>query len=280
MKYIQLSFLKKSILTSVVFCPLAAFAEEPKDKDNESDWEVSLGLGAAYGAKHRGVDKSEVIPLPVVAMNWNDRVFFNPGDGLGIVAYGGDSLEVSFSVSADLGRRESYDSSLDGLGNIGMSTVLSNHIDYSIGPLKAFISTDKYLDGSQGTSAKTGFRMIMPLDLLTGKMTIQQMKELEGRPDSSVLNFSFHGHWGDEKYNQAYWGVNSTQAANSVYDEYKLGSGFNGWGASLGIMTPLSESWSFVFNVNYDEMSGDVADSPIITAKDKWSYGAFFKYDF
>ena len=86
--------------------------------------------------------------------------------------------------------------------------------------------------------------------------------------------------WGDDKYNQAYFGVTQAQAARTQFRQYKAGSGINALGLNLGLRYQLHKNWSLGLGANYTQLRGDAEDSPIVQKKNQTSVFVGFDYAF
>lgn len=274
------SALMRILIPALMSTAHAAEAEKKESEKATDDWEIRAGVGIFHGSEVRGLDKVKTMPAPFFEVSWKEKVFFNPIDGLGINVYESENTHLGFSLGMDGGRQEKKHNRLRGLGDIGASTVFTTNMGYSFGPVNTFIQAQKHFSGSDGLTIDIGAEMMLPLDLLTGKMSIDDMDLLDEPGQLTALSFSISGLWADEKYNQAYWGIDSGQAQRSGYNTHEVGAGLYGWNASMGIMTPLSERWSMLFNVEYLKMSGKAADSPFINKPSDTSVGVIFSYDF
>lgn len=269
-----------TLLTAIANWPLPSNADNSQQEATKSNWEVSTGVGFFYGSKVKGISGNSIQPLPLLEIIWKDWIYFNPLDGLGIIAYEDDDFSLDFSISTDLGRTQNTHSRLNGLGDIGPSTVFNSEVSYFLGPVRSFLQASKYLDGTKGNTVDIGGEIFLPLGLLTGDITPEDIESLDGPPRSTALLLSLSGSWGDKNHNQGYWGVNNTQANRSSYEEHNVHAGFHSWEASLGIMEPISEQWNVMLNINYQQVIGDAANSPYVNTEENTTVGIMFRYEF
>ncbi len=62
---------------------------------------------------------------------------------------------------------------------------------------------------------------------------------------------------------QTYFGINSTQSANSGYAVYSAGSGLKNVGLAIGATYRLSTSWTISGNAQVTQLTDYAAGSPI-----------------
>jgi outer membrane scaffolding protein for murein synthesis (MipA/OmpV family) len=72
--------------------------------------------------------------------------------------------------------------------------------------------------------------------------------------------------WGDDTYMDTYFGVTSAEAAASpvVAAPYSPGAGIRYWGAAAGVIHRHGR-WAEVVGVSWHRLTGDAADSPLVT---------------
>lgn len=269
-----------TLLTGIAYWPHQGIADDHLAEKPESDWEVSTGFGFFYGSKVKGISNNSIQPLPLLEIIWKDWIYFNPIDGLGILAYENNDVALNFSIGTDLGRTQNTHSRLNGLGDIGASTIFNSEVSYFLGPIRSFLQGSHFLDGAKGNTIDIGGDIFLPVGLITGSMTLEDMKSLDEPPRATALMFSISSSWGDKDHNQGYWGIDSTQAKDSSYDTHNVKAGFHSWDTSLGIMTPITQQWNVMLNINYQEVIGDAANSPFINTNDNTTVGIMFRYEF
>lgn len=248
-----------------------------------TDWEkyeISLGLGMDYAPKYEGSDESEIGVMPQLEIIWNDKVYFSNG-GLGVNLYQGNGFSLSTSLGYDGGRDEGDHEDLKGLGDIDAALAIEAQLDYQFGPLVPYISATKYAGGSDGFTATLGVESVIPLALLTGAMSIDDMENMdEDAVPGPALMFGVSTDWADDNYMESYWGVSQKQATKSGYSQYNAGAGFKSVNVELGMMYPINENWALQAHVGYSKLLDDAADSPITKDEDQIFGGLMTVYTF
>lgn len=252
------------------------------ENESENNWDVSIGIGAMFDSKYEGSDNTEVEAMPYIDIEWNDLVFLNPGDGLGVHLYDRDDLTVDLSVGYEEGRKESDDrKNLQGLGNIDGAATANLNMEYELGPISPYIGISQHLGGTDGIEAEIGIESMIPFAALAGDISFDDdmgddNEELEG----AALMFGVSATWADDNYMEGFFGVNSIRSSNSGLSQYTATSGFKSVDTEIGVMYPIDENWSFNVQAGYSQLIGDAADSPIVKDEGQVFGGAFISYRF
>lgn len=269
MKLSQMSALVGAPLVLALTVPNIAYADK---------WQVTLGAGGGYAPKYEGSDKMEFVALPVIDVEWNQLIFLNPGDGLGVHLYRDESFAVDASIGYDMGRDASDSSELRGLGDVDGAATLNLSAEYELGPVTPTIAISKHLGGTDGLLAEFGLETMVPL----GDMDEMSGPEPTGfgRPPVPALMFGVATTWADDNYMADYFGVTATQSAASGLRRYTASSGFKSAAVHGGFVYPFLESWAFNVHLEYSQLLGDAADSPIVKNENQFSAASFITYSF
>ena len=278
MKNIKQSLYGAALISALMFGTTAAQAGgHILDKDA---WEVSVGAGAMYSPKYEGSDNMEFEALPMLDVEWNNRVFLNPGDGLGVHVINNDDFEVDVSVGYEEGRKESDDrTNLNGLGDVDGAATANISASYELGPVEPYVELSKHMGGSNGLLAEIGAETMIPLGMIFGERRGMHHGSEDG-PHGPALNIGVSSTWADDNYMEDFFGVTSTQSGRSGLAQYNASSGFKSVDAEVGVMYPLGDSWAVNAMVEYSQLIGDAADSPIVKDKGQFSGGMFISYKF
>ena len=267
-------------IAMVVAMPGVSGAQDLADELlNADNWDVSVGAGVLYGPRYEGSAESEASPLPAIDIEWNDRVFLNPEDGLGVRVYRGEALEVSTSIGYDVGRKESDSrSELRGLGNIDGSATGTVAVEYDLGLLTPSAELTRQLGGAEGLVAEFGVESMIPLSGMFPPRDDRGDDDDGPRGPAIVLGLSTE--WADGNYMSDYFGVTASQAAASGLPGYTAGAGFKSAGAEVGFRYPFLENWVFGVAFEYSRLIGDAAKSPVVRRRNQFAAGSFISYRF
>ncbi len=94
------------------------------------------------------------------------------------------------------------------------------------------------------------------------------------------LFFSPQIVWADKKYQQAYFGVTSVQAAASGFKAYSPGPGLKSAGLVVGADYKISPNWSANAAVVFSQLLGDAAKSPLVQRKSQATLATGIAYKF
>ncbi|MCG8490042.1 MAG: MipA/OmpV family protein [Sneathiellales bacterium] len=257
--------------------PLSFSVITSVNAEEKKDWEINLGLGAFVSPAYEGSDETEVMPFPLVDITWKERVFLNPGDGLGVHLYNKNDLTVSASIGYEMGRQEDDSNALKGLGDIDDAASANFSVEYDLGPVSPYLDVSKHLGGTDGTLVEIGIQSRVPFASLMGK-TPGQFEN--GSPKGLMFHMGLSTTWADDNYMKDYFGINNRQAASSGYSRYSAGAGFKSADLEFGARYPFSENWAINAQIGYSRLLEDAADSPIVKEEDQFSGGIFLSYSF
>lgn len=241
-------------LLSTLLVPAAALAQEGSGDASaaKGDWDVSLGAGAAFVPTFEGSNRYHVVPVPLVSITYKDMISLN-ANGLNAYWRTGD-LRIGAGLTYNGGRSDSED---DGLFSNGDDRLRGmGDIDSAIG-LKAFASYRLWmLDLSAAVTKYTGDDndgVVVDLGLaLPYKWT-----------DKLTLTPHAGATWANKDYMQTFFGVTSTQAANSGFARYDADAGFKDIRVGVDANYRFDEHWFLSMRADVKRLIGDAADSPI-----------------
>jgi len=259
-----------SLLTAILLTTYGttAFAEGKEADFEESDWQVRAGFGVYAFPESQGSDELEILPLPFIDVTYKDRYFFNFFDGLGGYLYksDGDGFNLKSSIGFGFGREEDDDPILEGTGDIDDAATFKVEAEYKIGKISPFISIQKYLDGTDGIQGEIGVEGFFTLG--------------ENPYTSPSIMVSVAAEYSDEDHMVGFFGVNDQQSLRSGLPTYTPEAGFSAANAQVSFIYPFAKKWSVTTTVEYSQLIGDAADSPLVIKEDQVSGGLFFTYSF
>jgi outer membrane scaffolding protein for murein synthesis (MipA/OmpV family) len=260
------------LMATVAFPGIASAGDE---------WEFEIGGGVGYGSKYEGSDETEVMFLPVLGITWKDTVYLTTEDGLGAVVYDDNDFTVDVSLNYEWGRDQSDSSDLKGLGDVDGAPTLNLSLEYEVGPVTPFVELTRHLGGTNSLEVSFGVETMIPVSVLMGEGSGSSVAESddEGENGPAILA-GISTTWSDDKYMDSYFGINSTQSARSGQSRFNAKSGFKAVGAELGFLYPVNENWEILSMIEYSQLIGDAADSPISKDDSVFFVGMSVSYNF
>jgi MipA family protein len=229
----------------------AQAAENEGDKPSK-DWTFMLGGGAMYAPDYEGSNDYKVLPIPIVEVSWRDRVRLTTKGGPGILVtpFATDAVKVDLGLRYDMGRKESSNDALKGLGNVDGGAVAVVRFGYEMGPVGFGLEVARDLGGDR--------------DGLVATAEAEYSIRVFG--DRTRLSVSPHITWADDHYMSSGFGITAAQSARSVrrLARYDAGAGFKDAGVAVGVGYALTDSIQAMSRLGYSRMLGDAADSPLV----------------
>lgn len=251
------SLLQRALATSTLLClmliSVSALAQGASPTTAaKSDWDVSLGAGAALSPTFEGSDRYHVLPVPLVSITYKDMISLN---STGLSAYwrtGG--LRIGAGLTYNPGRDDSKDDGLfsngddrlRGMGDIDAALGLKAFASYRLWMLDLSAAATKYTGGdNDGVVIDLG--LALPYTLF----------------DKLTLSPHVGATWANQDYMQTFFGVTTTQAANSGFARYDADAGFKDIRAGIDANYRFDEHWFLSVRTDVKRLVGDAVDSPI-----------------
>lgn len=267
------------VAAAILALPLAATAQQSpaqsqpaqSEKPEKKDWDIRLGAGASYQPDYEGSDDYEVAPIPLLMVNYKDIVFLR-GPMLGANLFTlqgpreGDKLQIGPLLRYQMGRDESDNDALRGLGDIDAGAEVGAFITYRAGPWSTGLTVFRDVtDAHDGLTAKA-----------SGGYMHKFGPKLRARTE-------LYTTWADDNYTQTFFGITAAQARRSGLRQYTAEGGIKDVGLSLDLDYSLTENWGITGRLGYKRLLGDAADSPLVDGKgsaDQFSTGLILSYRF
>lgn len=219
-----------------------------------ADWTVSTGVMAGIGPAYEGANRYKANALPLIDVEWRERLFLSTERGLGGWVYKRDGISLGAALGYEMGRDADLDrSELAGLGDVKGAAQARFLAGYRAGPMRFDATVARALGGSDGTTVKLGAGMGYPVN-----------DKFRLMPGASIV-------WADSTYMSSYFGVTGAQAAASrsllgaaaAKSQYSASAGIKNVDLSLMGMYQLSSNWALRGGGGVRFLVGDAADSPI-----------------
>lgn len=252
--------MKKTIaLLPLLACAVSPLAAHAADTDASGfrlfghQTELSVGAAAVAAPRYFGSKDDRVLFAPVIAAQ-SDILFFDSVRGLGVQFQTDGGFYVSQSFGYDLGRLDRDSSwrpgskTLAGMGTVPGSVTSHTMIAQQFTSYFTLNAEAEFAlkDGARRNDYRVG-----------GKFTLLQN-------DKDTVTMDLDAHWGDRRYNQAYFGVTDAQSARSRFAAYSAGSGLYAYSVGANWDHALSKHWSTSLTVTGVRYVHEADGSPIV----------------
>jgi outer membrane scaffolding protein for murein synthesis (MipA/OmpV family) len=250
-------------------------AQPPEQQD---DWKFTLGAGVMYIPAFIGSKDYQAMVFPDIKVEYKDRFFASPFEGVGYNVINRDGWRAGPIMKFDFGRSEDDDSpfriggkktnALRGLGDMDATPELGGFVEYNYEPFSYTLELRQGVGGHEG---------------LVGEIGLHYMGFTEQLGKPVMYAFGPRVIFADSTYNNAYFGINSTQSTNSGLAGYSADSGLVSYGISAFVVMSVSESVSLGVFGGYDRLGSEAADSPLIKERgdeNQFMGGVRISYEF
>ncbi|MDE1182368.1 MAG: MipA/OmpV family protein [Paraburkholderia sp.] len=229
-----------------------------------SKWKVSIGPGIMVSPKYPGARAMAVLPLPSVDISYDDRVFSQALDVLGLNLLKGDDWHVGTAISFDFqSRNESDDPRLRGLGNVHAGPKLKLFADYSVSFVTGSVSAMQDI-------AATGQGLLVSADLAANLPVTPKLPVSVG-PGVT---------WANAVYTRTLFGVSPQQSAASGMTAYGTSSGVRDVHLNGYASYDFTPHWTGSVAATVGKLQRFAADSPITQRKVELNVFAGLNYRF
>ena len=260
------------LLIAALFAPALGWAQQSlEDQALEQQglgrapgaWGVTLGAGLAVAPKYPGASRKRVHPVPLVSIHYGDRLFMGPL-GIGVTAVRWNGFRAGPLLGFQRGRSQSDDPRLTGLGDIPSSITAGLFAGYAHG------SFDIYATARQAISS-TGDGLSGLLQCNLRHVFVAARILVAAGPDLEFGNNDFQRTW---------FGISPAQAASSGLREYMPTAGIDkiGFHAELTYRASQHILWRAFARIS--DLTGNVAQSPVVERRTQVVIGAGVAYHF
>lgn len=220
----------------------------------QAKWTVDVGAGVLYSGRRASGRDGRAQVAPWLGVNYQDRVYADPLDGVGVNLIKGDAVRVGLQIEPQFSAgHPEVAPTLDrpGLGaNAGGYAYVRVPGNVVIGG-KVGHDIARQSDGwvwrvSAGQQSKT------PIGLAT---TVVYVRGADGQRT------------------RAYYGITPAEAAATGLPVYAPSGGVQAAGAFLLLLAPVGRNLGAGVMFNYERLMGDAKDSPIITKRNDFRAG-------
>ena len=235
----------------------------------KSDWQFTLGAMIGVAPQYEGGEKLVFGGLPILEVEWKERLFLSTTRGIGGYIVSTDTLRVSAALGYAPGRDEKDGkpksggvNRLRGLGDIDASAVASLGAEYEFSVFTASLTANRYIGGSDGFTVKAGLGAAYPVT------------------DKLRLGAELSSTWADSAYMGDYFGIDAAQSRRSGRKAYKAEAGLKDIGVTLSASYRFNNSTTLMMSGGLSRLLGDAGSSPVVAEKNQPSAMLGLSYRF
>ncbi|MFY7866080.1 MipA/OmpV family protein [Roseateles sp.] len=223
---------------------------------------ATIGIGAVYAPKYMGAKDYHVQGFPLIDYRWANGFFAGSGNGIGYNFAKSGPATYGLRLTADLGRKESLDARLRGMGDVDIRPEAGAFFNYALAEGLEATHSLRYGSGQakKGLVADFGIsytRPVAPRFLLGVGV------------GASVVN---------AEHMQSYFGVNTQQSQKSGWAFYSPKAGLRDARINLLLSYALSERSGFSLGVSANQLGSEAKASPLTQKSRSLSAFGGFSY--
>ncbi|KVZ49667.1 hypothetical protein WL18_05110 [Burkholderia ubonensis] len=224
---------------------------------------IAFGPGLFVSPRYPGSRDLRVFPYPALDISYDDRIFSQGPDVLGVNVLRGDDYHVGAAITLDfVSRHESDDPRLHGLGNVNAGPKLKLFADYTVWMFTGSVAMYQDIAGHhQGKTVLTDLYASLPAG---------------GWLFSAGPGFT----WADAVYTRTFFGVSNQQSAASGLPAYHTGAGIRDVHLNGYVSYDFSKHWVGSVAVTLGRLQHHAASSPITERRTELNTLASVNYRF
>lgn len=212
---------------------------------------ATIGLGVGVVPDYEGSDQYRAQAEPQIDVKYAPLIIKGTSVGLAVAELKLAKASVRILVGPlaryRIGRDESDNIALQGLGNISNSVEAGGFMEITVGNWTTDMSVGQDVaNGHDGLLATFATKYVTPVQ------------------NSMSFSYGLSANWADGDYMQSYFGISAAQSATSAYNTYTADSGIKDAGLQLGVSYELSAHWLLNGQAGYQRLFNDSADSPLV----------------
>ena len=255
---------KRSTALALATASLLALHAPVRAQAAGPDWKFGVGAGVVSGPSYIGSDDQRTRVLPNFSARYQNWFFATVPDGVGVQTTL-SGIKLSGALGLDFNDRDPKDNPrLSGFSKVGIAPALRLKAEYGFGD----VGVSALLSSRLGSSTKSGSTL-----QLDGGYSLLKGPQLFGSVGLSARVM-------DGRFADNLIGVSAQNAAASGLSPYKAGAGLLDAGVYVQGTYVFNERWSIFSRVQFMQLQGDAADSPIVLRKNQPSVLLFGNYAF
>jgi outer membrane protein len=253
---------------AVLFAALVGASPALAAEPSASAWTITLGAEGGVLPSYEGSDRYVLRPLPLfdVRKAGTPPKFHSPREGIGFGLFDTGRFRVGPALKIRFPRREGDDPDLRGLGDVGWGLEAGAFVDFWPTPwLRTRGEVRQGIGAHHGIVGDVLVDAVVPV---TPQLTLSGGPRLTLESDGAV---------------SPYFDVSPAQALASGLPTYDAKGGVYSWGLGVQARYVWSPQWTTYSYVEYQRLTGDVGNSPLITlrgSRDQMRIGLGVTYSF
>ena len=229
------------------------FAELIPTQYLQKDLTATAGLGIVTLPKYADGSKQEILPLPVLDLEWKSGVFFSTVSGYGYNFSQNPSVQYGLRIGLIAAQEQSAKNQGNGPGNTRTDIAPGGFYNYLFDQHYAVLTS---LAGGGGIGKQH--------DGILASVGVRYVDQIDAENRIyAVLGTS----WANLHYMQDYYGVSQIQASEYNMPEYAAKAGMLKVKLSMGWTHVLNKEWSVLTGGSLLHPLGDSASSPLASSK-------------
>jgi MipA family protein len=232
-------------------------------------WTVELGMEVRSLPHYQGSEVYGFYPVPFLDVRpaGTPPRFHAPRDGIGYALVDTGGFKAGPVAQVELGRHVKHNPSLEGLGNVGATAEIGGFVEYwPTQWLRARAEVRQGIGGHHGIVSDETLDFVVP---------VSPQWVVSGGPRMTIAT---------KEANSPYFGVNDVQSMMSGLPTFDVGGGVRSVGLGTQARYQWNAKWASHAFVEYSRLTGDVADSPIVTQRGSpdqamFGFGTTYSFD-
>lgn len=258
-----MNLLLKSIFTILLtsLITLASFAQErPQGGQggrpgfNADKWNFIVAAGPFISPEFEGATHYRLLPIPFVRASKGNYYVQTEGPGLTANVINSSTIKAGPSIQYRGERDQDVNNTLvRQLETINSSIELGGFLSYSV-PLD-----------NPGEQVEAKIKTMFDTGNAHNGYTVSASLSYSRIIERKIrLGFSLSSTYGDDNYNNTYFGVSAADAIRGALPTYTATSGIKDVGATMNIGYSIDQNWGIVGLIGYKKLLSPAKNSPII----------------
>lgn len=221
----------------------------------QDGWSFDVGTAAIFSPTYVGSDDYALMVVPNIRFAYEDKFFASVQEGMGYNMINtknwqaGPIARIRFGRDAEDGGGPfivtGENNDLQGTSDIDTAGEAGAFIQYTAHNIRTRIEVRQGFGGHDGLVADGSVEYV-------------------GRSGPIGYSIGPNISYGSDDFMQTYFGIDSTQSANSGLRQYSADGGIASYGIGAMANMPLTDNINLIGFAGYDRISGDAEDSPLV----------------